>query len=212
MFTGIVEDIGTIVQVEKRAESVLMTISHSAFLDDLKEGDSIAVDGVCLTITRKDTRSFSVEASAETVGTTTLGTIKPKQNVHLERALTFSGRLGGHLVTGHVDEQGKIVALMPEGRSLKMTFQVSEKSIRYIVEKGSVAVDGVSLTVNEVKGNRFTVNVISYTASHTALASRKVGDAVNIETDIIGKYLERISGRASSSTLDARFLAEHGFS
>lgn len=212
MFTGIVEDMGTIVQVEKRSGSVLMTISHSARLDDLKEGDSVAVDGVCLTITRTDGRSFSVEASAETVGTTTLGAKKAKHTVHLERALTFAGRLGGHLVTGHVDELGKVVALVPEGRSLKMTFQVSDKSVRYLVEKGSVAVDGVSLTVNEVRGNRFTVNLISHTAAHTALASRKVGEAVNVETDIIGKYLERIMGQASNSRLDARFLAEHGFS
>lgn len=211
MFTGIVEDIGTIAQVEKKSESVLMTITHSACLDDLKEGDSIAVDGVCLTVTRRDGLSFSVEASAETAGTTTIGTKRPGHNVHLERALTFSGRLGGHLVTGHVDEQGKVVARIPEGRSLKMTFQVSDRGIRYVVEKGSVAVDGVSLTVNEVTGNRFTVNLIAYTAAHTGLARRQVGEAVNIETDIIGKYLERIAGQTGGTGIDARFLAEHGF-
>jgi riboflavin synthase len=212
MFTGLVEAIGTIAAVENRSGSVLLTISRDPLLDDLKEGDSVAVDGVCLTVTASDDRTFSVEASRETVRTTTLGTKKPGQRVHLERALSFSGRLGGHLVTGHVDEQGKVVALRPEGRSLEMTFQISDRCIRYVVEKGSVAIDGVSLTVNEVRGSRFTVMIIDYTAAQTVLAGRKVGDAVNIETDIIGKYVERLSGRQGGAKIDAGFLAEHGFS
>lgn len=212
MFTGLVEDIGTIVAVESRTGSVLLTVSHAPLLDDLKEGDSVAIDGVCLTVTARGDRTFSVEASRETVSTTTLGAKKPGQQVHLERALTFSGRLGGHLVTGHVDEQGRVVALRPEGRSLEMTFQISDRSIRYVVEKGSVAVDGVSLTVNHVRGSRFTVMIIDYTAAHTLLAGRKVGDAVNIETDIVGKYIERLSGRQGGAKIDAGFLAEHGFS
>jgi riboflavin synthase len=212
MFTGLIEDIGTIGRVENRSGSVLMTISHAPHLNDLKEGDSIAVDGVCLTITGMGERTFSVEASKETVNTTTLGMKKAGQKVHLERALTFSGRLGGHLVTGHVDEQGTVAAILPEGRSLKMTFQISDRGMRYVVEKGSVAVDGVSLTVNEVRGSRFTVMVIDYTSAHTALAGKRVGDAVNIETDIIGKYLERLADRRDGAKIDARFLAEHGFS
>ena len=212
MFTGLIEDIGTIAAVESRSGSVFLTISHAPHLDDLKEGDSIAVDGVCLTVTGRGEGKFSVEASTETVNTTTLGAKTTGQRVHLERALTFSGRLGGHLVTGHVDEQGKVVARLPQGRSLKMTFQISDRGIRYVVEKGSVAVDGVSLTVNEVRGNRFSVMVIDYTAGHTVLAGRKVGEAVNIETDIIGKYLERLGGGQGGAKLDARFLAEHGFS
>ena len=191
---------------------MLLTISHAPHLDDLKAGDSIAVDGVCLTVTGRGEGKFGAEASTETVSITTLGAKKTGQRVHLERALTFSGRLGGHLVTGHVDEQGKVVALQPQGRSLRMTFQISDRGIRYVVEKGSVAVDGVSLTVNEVRGNRFSVMVIDYTAGYTVLAGRKVGEAVNIETDIIGKYLERLSGRQDGAKLDARFLAEHGFS
>jgi len=212
MFTGLIEDIGTIAAVESRARSVFLTISHAPHLDDLKAGDSIAVDGVCLTVTGRGEGKFGAEASTETVNTTTLGAKTTGQRVHLERALTFSGRLGGHLVTGHVDEQGKVVALLPQGRSLKMTFQISDRGIRYVVEKGSVAVDGVSLTVNEVRGNRFSVMVIDYTAGHTVLAGRKVGEAVNIETDIIGKYLERLGGGQGGAKLDARFLAEHGFS
>ncbi len=212
MFTGLIEDIGTIASVESRSGSVLLTISHAPHLDDLQQGDSIAVDGVCLTVTGRGEGKFGAEASTETVSVTTLGIKKPGHRVHLERALTFSGRLGGHLVTGHVDEQGKVVALLPQGRSLKMTFQISDRGIRYVVEKGSVAVDGVSLTVNEVRGNRFSVMVIDYTAGHTVLAGRKVGEAVNIETDIIGKYLERLGGGQGGAKLDARFLAEHGFS
>lgn len=211
MFTGLIEDIGTITTVEKRSGSVLLTISRAPLLDDLKEGDSVAVDGVCLTVTGIDGLRFNVEAAPETVRTTTLGVKKPGQRVHLERALTFSGRLGGHLVTGHVDEQGTVVGLLPVGRALQMTIQVSDRIIRYLVEKGSVAVDGVSLTVNQVQGTRFTVMVIDYTAGHTLLAGKKVGEAVNIETDIIGKYLERLSGGKGRTELDSRFLAEHGF-
>ena len=211
MFTGLIEDIGTVVKMERRGEGGLITISHSSVLDDLQLGDSVSVDGVCLTITHLHTQVFSVEASAETVGKTTLGKRKPQQKVNLERALRLSDRLGGHLVTGHVDEIAKIGEISTEGSSKKIVFQINQKSARYLVEKGSVTIDGISLTVNEVRDKHFSVNLIPYTGSHTTLLSRKVGDEVNIETDILGKYIEKLMARESGKKVDTAFLSEHGF-
>jgi riboflavin synthase len=211
MFTGLIENIGTVAKMERRGEGILITINFSSELDDLKVGDSISVDGVCLTVTHLQAQGFGAEVSAETVGRTTLGNKRPQQKVNLERALRLNDRLGGHLVTGHVDEVAKITAINPEGSSQKITFQVAEKSIRYLVEKGSVTVDGISLTVNEVKSDRFSVTIIPHTASHTTLGSKKVGDEVNIETDILGKYVEKLITKGPGKKLDVALLAEHGF-
>ena len=211
MFTGLIETIGTVAKIERRGEGILISINFSSELDDLKRGDSISVDGVCLTITHLQDQSFSAEASAETVGRTTLGNKRPQQKVNLERALRLNDRLGGHLVTGHVDEVAKITAITPEGSSQKITFQVTEKSVRYLVEKGSVTVDGISLTVNEVKNDRFSVTIIPHTASHTTLGSKKVGDEVNIETDILGKYVEKLITKGPGKKVNVALLAEHGF-
>jgi riboflavin synthase len=211
MFTGLIEDIGTVTKMERRGGGILVTINFSSELDDLKIGDSISVDGVCLTITHLQDQSFSAEASAETVGRTTLGNKRSQQKVNLERALRLNDRLGGHLVTGHVDEVAKITAIIPEGSSQKITFQVTEKSVRCLVEKGSITVDGISLTVNEVKSDRVSVTIIPHTASHTTLGSKKVGDEVNIETDILGKYVEKLITKEPGKKVDAAFLAEHGF-
>ena len=211
MFTGLIEDIGNIVKLERSGEGALVVVSHTAVLDDLKLGDSVAVDGVCLTLTDLNSLSFSAEASAETIRRTTLDTKKPHEQVNLERALRLNDRLGGHLVTGHVDEVGTIVSIIPEGSSKKITITVSPKTTRYVVEKGSVTVDGISLTVNEVRDDRFSVNIIPHTASQTTLTAKRTGDKVNIETDIIGKYLERLVDKKPQGKLDAHFLAEHGF-
>ena len=211
MFTGLIEDIGTVTKMERRGEGILVTINFSSELDDLKIGDSISVDGVCLTITHLQDQSFSAEASAETVGRTTLGNKRPQQKVNLERALRLNDRLGGHLVTGHVDEVTKITAIIPEGSSQKITFRVTKKSVRCLVEKGSITVDGISLTVNEVKSDRVSVNSIPHTASHTTLGSKKVGGEVNIETDILGKYVEKLVTKEPGKRVDAALLSEHGF-
>ena len=211
MFTGLIEDIGTVTKMERRGGGILVTINFSSELDDLKIGDSISVDGVCLTITHLQDQSFSAEASAETVGRTTLGNKRSQQKVNLERALRLNDRLGGHLVTGHVDEVAKITVIIPEGSSQKITFQVTEKSVRCLVEKGSITVDGISLTVNEVKSDRVSVTIIPHTASHTTLGSKKVGDKVNIETDILGKYVEKLITKEPGKKVDAALLSEHGF-
>ena len=211
MFTGLREDIGAIVKLERKGEGALLVVNHGAVLDDLKLGDSVAVDGVCLTITELSSPSFSVEVSAETMRRTILDAKKPHEKVNLERALRLSDRLGGHLVTGHVDEVGTIASIVPEGSSQKITITVSAKTNRYVVEKGSVAIDGISLTVNEVRDDCFSVNIIPYTASQTTLTERRPGDKVNIEADILGKYLERLVGKKPQGKIDAQFLSEHGF-
>jgi len=211
MFTGLIEDIGSILKMETRGKSVLITISCSPVLDDLKMGDSISVDGVCLTITQVMTQAFSVEASEETAMRTTLGNKKPKQKVNLERAIKLNNRLGGHLVSGHVDEIAKITSITPKGSYRKITFQIPQKITKYLVEKGSVAIDGISLTINEVKSDRFSVNVIPYTAYHTTLASKKIGDEVNIEVDILGKYVEKLIIKDYDKKMDVQFLSKHGF-
>ena len=211
MFTGLIEDVGTIVKLERKGDGALLVINHTAVLDDLKLGDSVAVDGVCLTITELNPPSFSAEASAETMRRTTLEAKKPHEKVNLERALRLNDRLGGHLVTGHVDEVGTITSIVPEGSSQKITVAVSPKTNRYVVEKGSVAVDGISLTVNQVRDDRFSVNIIPYTASQTTLTAKGQGDKVNIEADILGKYLERLAGKKPQGKLDTQFLSEHGF-
>ena len=211
MFTGLIEDIGTIGKLERKGGGTLLVVNHGAVLDDLKLGDSVAVDGVCLTITELSSPSFSVEVSAETMRRTILDAKKPHEKVNLERALRLSDRLGGHLVTGHVDEVGTIASIVPEGSSQKITITVSAKTNRYVVEKGSVAVDGISLTVNEVRDDCFSVNIIPYTASKTTLTERRPGDKVNVEADILGKYLERLVSKKPQGKIDAQFLSEHGF-
>ncbi len=211
MFTGLIEDVGTIVSLKKRGRGTSFTISHSPVLDDLKLGDSIAVDGVCLTVTELDSQRFSVEASAETVGRSTLASKGLHGKVNLERALRLGDRLGGHLVTGHVDGVGKITSVIQEGETRLITFTVNNEISRYIVEKGSVTVDGISLTVNRVEDGSFSVTIIPYTGSHTALTAKRVGEEVNIETDIIGKYVEKLVAGKPEGKINLQFLSEHGF-
>jgi riboflavin synthase len=212
MFTGIVEARGDIAGIDPRGSFVRMTIRSELDLSDVKEGDSVCVSGACLTVTSLDFQRLMITAdiSPETLRVTTLGMLKIGSGVNLEKALRFDSRLGGHLVSGHVDCVGKIAEKRSSGPGYLMGFDV--ESSRYIVEKGSIAVDGVSLTVNRVEDKRFWVVIIPHTASLTGLTGKNINDRVNIEFDLIGKYVEKfvVSGQKGSG-IDERTLKEYGF-
>lgn len=194
MFTGIIEDLGTIASLDHSNKGALITIRTALPLARIGIGDSIAVNGACLTVIRKGRGTVAMEVSAETLRRTALGALKPRDRVNLERCLTLDKLLGGHLVSGHVDGVGKIVSIKPEGDSSLYTFEVAQPQARYLIEKGSVAIDGVSLTVFAVKGRRFSCALIPHTLKMTTLALKGPGDAVNIESDMLVKYVERIVG------------------
>lgn len=204
-------------KIERRGESTTIAFSSPWDLTEIKAGDSISVNGACLTVVGLDGKIFTVDVSNETIARTTLGELKPADPVNLERALTLSDRLGGHLVLGHVDGTTTITGRRQQGRSITITFRASEDLLLYIVEKGSVAIDGISLTANECRGNEFSVTIIPFTSERTIIGRKRVGDKVNVETDIIGKYVERFLSsekreeRPSKSGLDMDFLVKHGF-
>lgn len=189
MFTGIVEEIGKIKSVEPKH----LTIAASKVMDDLKISDSINVNGTCLTVTSRDDASFSIDVVPETLRRTNLGTLKEGSPVNLERPLAVSDRFGGHIVQGHVDGTATVEAITDDSEALLVKFQAPPSIMRYVVEKGFIAVDGTSLTVVKCGISSFTVTIIPYTRDNTVFAGRKVGDTVNIETDIIAKYVERLS-------------------
>ena len=212
MFTGIVEARGTIVTIEPQQGFVRLTIRSELDLTDVRIGDSISVDGACLTATQVDGsgREFCADVSPETLRVTTLGELKSGAGVNLEKAMRLDSRLGGHLVSGHVDCLGRLIEKRAQGTGFLMGFQVD--STRYMIDKGSVAIDGVSLTVNTVKGNRFWVMIIPHTAALTGLTNKNINDRVNIEFDLIGKYVEKfVSSGKGHSGLDEATLKEHGF-
>jgi riboflavin synthase len=216
MFTGLIQDIGKIQSVDRRGEGISLTISTQLDLSAAKIGDSISVDGVCLTITKLSGRTFSAEVSPETLRRTTLYTAREGQPVNLEMALKMSDPLGGHLVSGHVDGTGEIIETVPEGNSIRYRFWVPAEISRFLIEKGSVAVDGISLTVVECHDQEFSVSVIPHTARATTLGKKKSGDRVNLENDMIAKYVEKfVQGRedlaGERSRIDYAFLAKHGF-
>ena len=189
MFTGIVEEIGKIKSVEPKH----LTIAASKVMDDLKVSDSINVNGTCLTVTSRDDASFSVDVVPETLRRTNLGTLKEGSPVNLERPLAVSDRFGGHIVQGHVDGTATVESITDDSEALLVKFQAPPSIMRYVVEKGFIAVDGTSLTVVNCDIDSFSVTIIPYTRDNTVFAGRKVGDTVNIETDIIAKYVERLS-------------------
>ena len=212
MFTGIVQSVGRIVRLEPRGGDVRLHVDTADLdLADVQLGDSIAVSGVCLTAVTLDAQGFSADVSNETLSLTTLGRLGTGDPVNLEKALRLADRLGGHLVSGHVDGLGKVVSIVPDGRSQRWTFEVPANLARYIAAKGSVCIDGTSLTVNEVAGTRFGVNLIPHTVAHTAFHARRVGDAVNLEVDVIARYVERLIGGGDAPKLDEAFLRQHGF-
>ena len=192
MFTGIVEDVGKVKEIRTKAKEVVFTIQvKNIDAGEIALGESIAVNGTCLTVISSGKNNFTVEASHETLKRTNLSKLKVGSRVNLERAVKLGARLGGHIVNGHVDGIGKVDSIEKRGKSIEIWFSLSEGLSKYVVEKGSIAVDGVSLTVNAVTGNRFSVNIIPYTQEATIFAELKRGDPVNIECDIIGKYVEK---------------------
>jgi riboflavin synthase len=210
MFTGIIESMGVVKMITRKGDDVLLEIDTSMSLDDVKIGDSIAVSGACLTVTGMNDRGFVADVSAETLAKTTLKTLKRGDKVNLEKALRLNSFLGGHLVLGHVDGVGNIFERLEKSNSIIFGVEIDKELSKYVVPKGSIAIDGVSLTVNRCEKNRFYVNIIPHTASETTLEGKKVRDPVNIETDILGKYIEKLLH--PDKEIDMDFLSEHGFS
>ncbi|MCL4464440.1 MAG: riboflavin synthase [Chloroflexi bacterium] len=209
MFTGIVEEVGRVIALRAGAEPRLHLAAETV-LEGLRLGDSVAVNGACLTITSLDKAGFAVGLMPETLRLTNLGALRPGDEVNLERALAAGSRLGGHFVQGHVDGVGRVLAIRREQQAFLIRFAAPPEVLRYVVAKGFIAVDGISLTVTECDNDSFSVSLVTYTQQNVTLAQRKVGNSVNLEADILGKYVERFV-RPQSGGLTANFLAEHGF-
>ena len=192
MFTGIVEDVGTVTGVEDREDVRVLRIATGPALGGLAAGASIAVSGCCLTVVASDGAGFSTELTRETQSRTSFGSVRAGTLVNLERPLRADGRFDGHIVQGHVDAVGRIEALTPTGEAAELVVAAPPALLRYLVEKGSVAVDGISLTVAALRGALFTVALIPYTLAHTNLRSARPGDGVNLEVDVVAKYVERL--------------------
>ncbi len=206
MFTGIIEEVGrvTSLQLEK------LVINASEVLQGMEIGGSMAVNGVCLTVTSFDTNSLSVDMMPETLKRTNLGLLRVGDRVNLERPLALGGRLGGHLVQGHIDATGRVVSITWDGQAMMIGFEAPPEVMRYVVVKGFITVDGVSLTVVTGDTSSFEVSVVDYTRKHTTLGDRRVGDLVNLEVDIIAKYVEWL-GQVRAPGVTTDFLQEHGF-
>jgi riboflavin synthase len=214
MFTGLVEGAGKIAATIRVADGLRLSITSPFDLAEVKLGDSIAVSGPCLTVVEIGGQVFAVDVSAESLARTNLSLKKVGSRVNLERALRLGDRLGGHLVSGHIDCLGKLIEKVAGPQSIRLKFSLPSPWARYLIEKGSIAIDGVSLTVNACGSDWFTVNIIPYTARHTTIIDLGVGDRVNLETDIIGKYVEKLLGPKAASSdagVTAEFLARHGF-
>ena len=216
MFTGIVEEIGTLLSCKKGAKSAILTIAAKKVLDEsTKIGDSIALNGVCLTVTTISPSSYTVDVMNETLNRSNLSLMKPGDKVNLERAMAADGRFGGHMVAGHIDGCGTISAVEKEDNAIWYTITAKPDILRYVVEKGSIAIDGISLTVAYVDDNCFKVSVIPHTQKETILQYKSVGDSVNLENDLVGKYIEKFcmlqNQFEKTSRLNMDFLAENGF-
>lgn len=218
MFTGIIEAIGMVRDMQPKGGDLRLTI-HTGKLDmrDVALGDSIAVNGVCLTAIAFDSSSFSADVSRETLSLTSLGNLNRGSSVNLEKALTLQTRLGGHLVSGHVDGLGEVISRHDDARSVRFSIRAPNSLAKYIAAKGSITVDGTSLTVNKVDGSTFELNIVPHTLQETIIADYRSGAMVNLEVDVIARYLERLllgeqaAQTTTSSGLTEAFLAEHGF-
>jgi len=206
MFTGIVEEIGKITSAQPKS----LVIAADETLKGAEQGGSVAVNGVCLTITSISGNSFSVDIMPETLMRTNLGLLSTGDEVNLERPVTLEKQLGGHLVQGHVDDMGRVVSVTRDGEAPLIRVEPPPKTMRYVVDKGFIAIDGLSLTIVDCDTSSFLVSIVEYTREHTTLGNIRVGDLVNLEVDIIAKYIERL-GRAQAPGITVGFLQEHGF-
>ena len=214
MFTGIIEEVGTVSRVQRSGSSSFIEIQAKKVLEDIHLGDSIAVNGVCLTVTHFDSSIFRADVMNETLSRSSLGSLTTGSPVNLERAMAANGRFGGHIVSGHIDGTGTVTDIRNDGIALWYTVSAAPELLHYIVEKGSIAIDGISLTVAKVTDTSFSVSIIPHTAAQTILGTKKAGDTVNLENDIIGKYVEKLMKPAEEPgtggiTMD--FLAKNGY-
>lgn len=215
MFTGLVAELGTVQSLARQGESYHLTVSAAKVMANLKIGDSMAVNGVCLTVVRLNGAAFTADVMPETVRLTNIGQLRVGDKVNLERTLRLCDGLDGHIVSGHVEGQGVIASRRPEGIAMVVTISAPPELLKYIIKKGSVAIDGISLTVTQTTDASFSVSLIPHTAKETTLGFKDVGDAVNLETDIIGKYVERMLSwdkkQDGAALLDKNTLLENGF-
>ena len=217
MFTGLVAELGTVQRLARQGSSYHLTVGAKKVLANLKIGDSVAVNGACLTVVRMDDSGFTADVMPETVRLTNIGSLQPGSKVNLERTLRLCDGLDGHIVSGHVEGLGTISEQRPEGIAVVVTIATPPELLKYIIKKGSIAIDGISLTVTEVTDTSFSVSLIPHTAKETTLGFKKVGDSVNLETDILGKYVERMltwnkqTQAGKADTLNMQTLLENGF-
>lgn len=217
MFTGLIEEVGVLSGISKGSKSCILTVQAQTVLEGSRIGDSIAVNGVCLTVTEMGATYFMADVMAETLDRSGLGALGIGSRVNLERAMPADGRFGGHIVSGHIDGTGTIRQIEREDTAVWYTVEASERVLRYIVEKGSVTIDGISLTVAKVSDTDFKVSIIPHTQGVTTLQERKTGDCVNLECDVIGKYVEKMMGLSQpqegkkKSGVTEAFLRENGF-
>lgn len=215
MFTGIVEEVGKIKAIKKGKNSARLVINAKKVLEDVKLGDSIAVNGVCLTVTEFSNSEFAVDVMHESLRKSSLSTLKNDSSVNLERAMLLNGRFGGHIVSGHIDGTGKIINIKNDDNAIWYTISAKDKIMKYIIEKGSITIDGISLTVANLSESDFSVSIIPHTQEETILKTKKIGDIVNLENDCIAKYVEKLLNFKEKSevkkdiTMD--FLLENGF-
>lgn len=213
MFTGLIEEVGSVEDIVSGGKSGTMKIGCSKVIEGVKLGDSISVNGICLTVVRYDDKSFTVDFMPETLKVTNLGKLGRGSKVNLERALMVGDRLGGHIVSGHVDGTGKLSAFKERENATEVWVEADRGLLKYIIKKGSIAIDGASLTVAEVSGNGFMVSIIPHTGKETTLLRNKVGDFINIECDSVGKYIERLMEfkETDKEKLSVDFLNRNGF-
>ena len=215
MFTGIIEEIGKVTQIQKGTHSAILQIQAKIVLEQLKIGDSVAVNGVCLTVTSISSHSFTADVMHETLNRSALSALTCGSSVNLERAMPANGRFDGHIVAGHVDGVGKIMQIRRDDNAVWFTIQANSSIMHYIVEKGSIAIDGISLTIASLSADSFCVSIIPHTAKVTTLGMRKIGDTVNLENDIIGKYVEKFlmptAPTSQKNTFTREWLLQHGY-